>query len=47
MHIQTTDELNIFSSRQWNCFIKVLIVTILIAQNRKFILAFKFLAEFF
>ena len=36
------------SSRQWSHSIKVLIVTlILIAQNTKFILAFKFLAEFF
>ena len=44
---QTTDELNmsIFSSR-WNRSVNILIVA-LISQNTKFILAFKYLAEFF
>ena len=47
--IQTIDELNVFSSHQWNRSIKALTVTILIAQNTKFILAFKSLSlvEFF
>ena len=35
---QPMHELNIFLSRQQNCCIKVLIVTVLITQNTKFII---------
>ena len=46
MIIKQPMSLTFYSSRQWNRSIKVLIVT-LITQNTKFILAFKFLVEFF
>ena len=46
MIIKQPMSLTFYSSRQWNRSVKVLIVT-LITQNTKFILAFKFLAEFF
>ena len=46
MIIKQPMSLTFYSSGQWNCSVKVLIVT-LITQNTKFILAFKFLTEFF